>query len=275
MEAINVDFLSSTLAYVRHHGALPPQLRSKEDQNDATHSGVDDITLNKFHEEVARKLEDVIGIGSASSKGKGKLTIAFLEGFLLYAPPTSEAPNHILRHVHDNIHLHLFLPAPYPIVKSRREKRSGYVTTGPAPPPASPAQIRDSDSGKNTENHTLPKEEIDKKNHETELKDIKTLEEHEPPQNFWVDPPGYVDDIVWPRYVRDHSWLLLPQPGKEDEVGSDETDTKIKRIGDGAEVRTDAGVSVTPGKGSLPMPQVLEWAVNKVTNFLEEKQGHA
>ena len=29
-------------------------------------------------------------------------------------------------------------------------------------------------------------------------------------QNFWVDPPGYVDDIVWPRYVGDHSWLIIP-----------------------------------------------------------------
>lgn len=25
---------------------------------------------------------------------------------------------------------------------------------------------------------------------------------------FWEDPPGYVDDIVWPNYVKDHSFLF-------------------------------------------------------------------
>ena len=25
---------------------------------------------------------------------------------------------------------------------------------------------------------------------------------------FWKDPPGYVDKIVWPNYVREHEWLF-------------------------------------------------------------------
>lgn len=27
-------------------------------------------------------------------------------------------------------------------------------------------------------------------------------------EGFWKDPPGYVDDIVWPNYVKEHSWLF-------------------------------------------------------------------
>ncbi|KAF2762181.1 P-loop containing nucleoside triphosphate hydrolase protein [Pseudovirgaria hyperparasitica] len=27
-------------------------------------------------------------------------------------------------------------------------------------------------------------------------------------EGFWEDPPGYVDDIVWPNYVRDHEFLF-------------------------------------------------------------------
>ncbi|GAD94482.1 conserved hypothetical protein [Paecilomyces variotii No. 5] len=275
VEALDVPRLTATLTYVRHNGTLPPQMRSKEDQNNATHSGVDDATLEKFHTEIARQLDGLVGVGSGSGKDKGKLTIAFLEGFLLFAPPKAEQPDHILRPVHENIHLHLFLPAPYDIVKARREKRSGYVTSGPAPPPVSQDQIRDEDGEKKQSGKEQSKEEVDQRNHEAESRDLKTPEEHQPPQNFWTDPPGYVDDIVWPRYVRDHAWLLLPEPGKENEVGSDEMETILKRIGNGANIRTDAGVAVVPGNGTWLMPQVLEWAVDKVTKFLQEKQGRA
>ena len=27
-------------------------------------------------------------------------------------------------------------------------------------------------------------------------------------EGFWVDPPGYFDDIVWPGYVKSHSYLF-------------------------------------------------------------------
>ena len=27
-------------------------------------------------------------------------------------------------------------------------------------------------------------------------------------EGFWEDPPGYVDDVVWPNYVKDHSFLF-------------------------------------------------------------------
>lgn len=27
-------------------------------------------------------------------------------------------------------------------------------------------------------------------------------------EGFWEDPPGYVDNIVWPNYVEDHKWMF-------------------------------------------------------------------
>ncbi|KAF4451395.1 hypothetical protein F53441_5661 [Fusarium austroafricanum] len=27
-------------------------------------------------------------------------------------------------------------------------------------------------------------------------------------EGFWADPPGYVDKIVWPNYVEEHSWMF-------------------------------------------------------------------
>jgi nicotinamide/nicotinate riboside kinase len=27
-------------------------------------------------------------------------------------------------------------------------------------------------------------------------------------EGFWQDPPGYVDDIVWPNYVVEHAWMF-------------------------------------------------------------------
>ena len=27
--------------------------------------------------------------------------------------------------------------------------------------------------------------------------------------DFWFDPPGYIDEVVWPNYVRDHVWMFV------------------------------------------------------------------
>lgn len=272
MNAIDVNFLSSTLAYVRKHGALPPRLKSKEDQNEARDSGVDEATVQRFREQVTDRLKGKKRIASTMTEDdgqNGKLTVAFLEGFLLYAPPESENPNHILRPIHDNIHLHLFLPAPYPIVKERREARSGYVTIGPDPTPPSKRNVSRDDT-------TIKDEKERQQQQQQEEVDLEK-EDDGPPQNFWVDPPGYVDDIVWPRYVQDHAWLLLPEDDgkplqKEQEEKRLGTEELIKRVGEGTNVRTDAGVTVAPGKGKLPMTEVLGWAVDEVVRCLEEKE---
>ncbi|EED24433.1 conserved hypothetical protein [Talaromyces stipitatus ATCC 10500] len=258
--AIDVDFLSSALAYVREHGTLPPRLRSKEDQNEAKDPGVAQDLIQKIAEEVNRRLKQTL----LKDEAKGNVTIAFLEGFLLFAPPASENPGHVLRHVHDNIHLHIFLSAPYDTVKSRREARSGYVTIGPAP---TPAAERENSEEKDNIPHKGPSSTVDLEK-----------EDDSEPQSFWTDPPGYVDDIVWPRYVQDHAWLLAAE---DDEMGGQsladryaasprKTDDELLRLaGQAVNIRSDAGVVVAPGKGEKPMSEILRWAVDEILNYLK------
>jgi nicotinamide/nicotinate riboside kinase len=173
---------------------------------------------------------------------RSEKTIAFLEGFLLFAPPQQE--EHVLRSVHDAINLHLFLPAAYELVKARREGRSGYVTVGAAPEPS----VQTGDGGGKT------RTEVD-----------LDAEDDRPPQNFWVDPPGYVDDVVWPRYVTDHAWLLVAED-EEDKDGGSQADL-VRRVGDGTRARTDVGVEVAPGHGSAGMDVVLRWAVELILKY--------
>ncbi|KAL4941223.1 hypothetical protein BDV06DRAFT_212822 [Aspergillus oleicola] len=247
--ALDIPFLSSALRYVHEWGHLPPRLRSKEDLNDVSpNSGVEEGFIEELRKLVAERL-------SKLSVSEG-VTLAVLEGFLLYAPSKESdgGQGHGLRDVHDQIDVRIFLPAPYVLVKERREARSGYVTIGAAPelPQRSlTADVKEEGEGK----------EID-----------LDAEDDRPPQNFWTDPPGYVDDIVWPRYVRDHAWLLLPEDGTPGELGLIEKDEElVKRVGQGVNVRMDAGITVAPGKGDLLMADLLKWAVEEVLKYLEQQ----
>ncbi|KAL2821936.1 P-loop containing nucleoside triphosphate hydrolase protein [Aspergillus granulosus] len=260
VEALDTNFLSASLRYVHEHGHLPPRLKSKEDLNDVSpDSGVDDALIEELRK-VAR--DRLLGLDLHSVLGKeeeAKWTLAILEGFLLFAPPvTSEdTVKHPLRLVHDQIDVHLFLPAPYDLVKERREKRSGYVTIGPAPVPDLPQRSSVSDAGNKEEEDELDLE----------------AEDDRPAQNFWTDPPGYVDDIVWPRYVRDHAWLLLAEDEGSLAVLGYDDDELIRKVGQGVTLRTDAGVTVAPGQGSLPMAELLKWGVEEVLNHLQQSSG--
>ncbi|RHZ72212.1 hypothetical protein CDV55_108123 [Aspergillus turcosus] len=253
VEAIDVPFMAAALSYVRQHGRLPPRLKSKEDLNEATDSGVDEETITQLQRQVSDKLRQ---LGPTLTGDGGKRTIVFFEGFLLFSPPEAEAKEHVLRPVHEQMDVRLFLPASYDSVKGRREKRSGYVTIGPAPvPPMLPH--RGSSAAEDAKQHV----------------DLEA-EDDAPPQNFWTDPPGYVDDIVWPRYVRDHAWLLLPENGLDNDRyqnarESGAVEELVRIIGQGTNVRTDAGVAVAPGKGTSPMVDVLKWAIEEVIKSLE------
>ncbi|KAL4932745.1 ribosylnicotinamide kinase [Aspergillus undulatus] len=243
--ALDIPFLSSALTYVHEKGHLPPRLRSKEDLNDVSPGiGVDESLVEGLRGVVEARIRRLYSGG----KGEG-VTLALLEGFLLYAPPTETESSHGLRNVHDQIDVRIFLPAPYDLVKERREKRSGYVTIGPAPELPQRSSVSGGDG-------------------EVDLE----AEDDRPPQNFWTDPPGYVDDIVWPRYVRDHAWLLLPEEDQGESLVSVKDDAElVKRVGQGVKVRTDAGVTVAPGQGSLPMADLLKWAVEEVLKYLEQQ----
>lgn len=235
----------SALSYVREHGSLPPALESKEDLNHVTDSGVSDATIQILRDEVYHRLQSLL---ENSRQGSRSLfSLAFVDGFLLYHPPNE--PDHPLQPVQSKLDLPLFLPVTYTMLKERREGRTGYVTIGPAPTPH-------------------PKEEDDSNDDRKDDKREKGEVDYEPPStNFWTDPPGYVDDIVWPRYISNYAWLLVP---KSDAAVPHEADRLKEAVGEGANVRGDMGIHVAPKKGEAPMDYVLRWAIESVLTTLQK-----
>ncbi|OWP02418.1 hypothetical protein B2J93_3206 [Marssonina coronariae] len=66
-------------------------------------------------------------------------------------------------------------------------------------------------------------------------------------EGFWEDPPGYVDQIVWPNYVEDHAWMF--QGG--DVEGS------LKK-----EVLEEWNIQSPDGEPDKDMETTLKWAVD-------------
>lgn len=210
------------------------------------------------------------------------ITIIIVDGFLLFAPPpappssTTTTPptpptlDHPLRAVDSLFDVKLFLPSTYSVIKRRRETRGGYATVGPA----ASGQQTSSEAGRQAEAAASgpPPTQHDHTNHASE---------NAAAGGFWVDPPGYVDDVVWPAYVRDHAWLLLP-PGDGDDAagtctgtttsaGTGDISALLRRVGDGRFVRRDGGLAVAPGDGDgrVGMGQLVEWAVEQVLGGVE------
>ena len=263
LDALNVPQLTSTLSYVGRHGKLPANLKSKEDLNDATDSGVSDETVERLRRDVSQRLSSVM---RARRKGEDgfRLGLAFLDGFLLYAPPDDE--KHGLARVQGYFDMKIFLPATYEIMKRRREGRTGYVTIGPAPTP----QLKENKEGGNK--GKMEESEDGAENEREDDVDEDDAGYDPPPQNFWTDPPGYVDDIVWPRYIEDHAWLLVPESKVQNVEGKDISVLK-EVVGQGESVREDMGVIVAPGKGRAPMTEIVEWAAEEVIRRVEEGLG--
>lgn len=77
-------------------------------------------------------------------------------------------------------------------------------------------------------------------------------------EGFWADPPGYVDKIVWPNYVAEHSWMF--QSGDvEGEYEADVLEREAIRVPNDKNVDGD-------------MDKILEWMVDLI---LEELKEHA
>jgi len=64
-------------------------------------------------------------------------------------------------------------------------------------------------------------------------------------EGFWEDPPGYVDKVVWPNYVKDHAFLF--------EKGGVESDLK-------SDVCKPLGIHGMPKEAYGDMTKCLEWA---------------
>lgn len=74
-------------------------------------------------------------------------------------------------------------------------------------------------------------------------------------EGWWVDPPGYVDKIVWPNYVRDHGFMF--------EDGNVEGEYQ-------KEVLEKGGIkTISEGKEGN-MEEMLRWVVEEVMKAVEE-----
>ncbi len=76
-------------------------------------------------------------------------------------------------------------------------------------------------------------------------------------EGFWADPPGFVEDVVWPNYILYHSWMY--EDGNVDGEHFDEA------------ICEKEGVKVCPGLGQWTMPKVLDWAVQRLREAVEAK----
>ncbi len=75
-------------------------------------------------------------------------------------------------------------------------------------------------------------------------------------EGFWEDPPGYVDKIVWPNYVRDHRWMF-----ENGDVEGKMKDNVIK------ESKIQAQLDKGP---DVDMETTLKWAVETLMRELEK-----
>jgi nicotinamide/nicotinate riboside kinase len=73
-------------------------------------------------------------------------------------------------------------------------------------------------------------------------------------EGFWEDPPGYVDQIVWPNYVKDHKFLF--------EAGGVERELD-------AGVCRELGIKGMPREAEGDMERCLEWAVGVLQTVIE------
>lgn len=77
-------------------------------------------------------------------------------------------------------------------------------------------------------------------------------------EGFWKDPPGYVDEIVWPNYVEEHAWLF--------EDGNVEGRYR-------EDVLRDEGIVVPEGGALDPdMSDTLRWMVDIILDELKKHQ---
>lgn len=72
-------------------------------------------------------------------------------------------------------------------------------------------------------------------------------------EGFWEDPPGYVDKVVWPNYVRDHE-ALFEERDVEGKVKSSVREKGLRVIDERVD-REGEGVD-------RDMSEVLEWIVD-------------
>jgi nicotinamide/nicotinate riboside kinase len=73
-------------------------------------------------------------------------------------------------------------------------------------------------------------------------------------EGFWQDPPGYVDDIVWPNYVKDHKFLF-----KNGDVDGELDDKVCESV----------GIHGMPREAEGDMTRCLHWATRLLEGVIK------
>ena len=78
-------------------------------------------------------------------------------------------------------------------------------------------------------------------------------------EGFWKDPPGYVDQIVWPNYVKAHKWLFE----------GDDVEGQLRR-----DRLSESGIHAQLDKGiDIDIEETLDWAVHVIMQELGRIAG--
>jgi len=75
-------------------------------------------------------------------------------------------------------------------------------------------------------------------------------------EGFWEDPPGYVDKVVWPNYVKDHSFMF-----KDGNVEGELDQGKLEQL----------SISAMPDKAQGNMTACAHWAFQIIEQALEKR----
>ena len=75
-------------------------------------------------------------------------------------------------------------------------------------------------------------------------------------EGFWTDPPGYVDQVVWPNYVEEHAWMF-----KDGDVEGEFRWNALER--EGIKAQKDA-----PKDGD--MQKMLGWTIDSLLEGVSE-----
>lgn len=232
IDSLDLPLFESTLQHLHDHGTLPPDSVSKEDQNSVGESHVSAREIEDAKARVATWVEKLLATAEgeqqrgATDGPRRQIRIYIVDGFLLYPEPplTSKAPS---------------------------------TTSGSTYPHSQDAL---------THLHALTAALLDPKlfipsTRQQTLARRAARSGYVTLEGFWTDPPGYVEDVVWPNYVRYHAWMYKTNTsGATGEV--EQFDDQACR---------NEGIQVCPGNGTWSMPEVLEWAVQRVEKAVEDK----
>lgn len=279
---------------------------SKEDLNSVGESGVSEDEIGRWRREVEGWIGEVMermrtrrskdqastedGDGTRHAHGGGvggETATRQIANAMDTAVPTAAPPLADTKTLRIRIFLldgFLLYPDPNPSLAT---------TTSSAPQPPSQAQAQPQTSSESTpkqHQHQLLQTQLHRT---TSLLDLKlflpctraqtiarralrsgyvTLE------GFWADPPGYVADVVWRGYVRDHAWMLrdakegleqLQEQGQRGGERGDKSGGEDEGVVD-VDTAAKAGIDVVPGMGSWDMSRLVKWGVERVKRGVEE-----